>query len=165
MINTKYEPLVDLLRNEIEAYGRLFHLLEMQRAALIQQDIDAIISHNQEVENQTAHIKRLNRDRLKMVSELHPDGVSRIISLVDRIEDNSKELLQELIREINRLIRESHRQLSCNQMLYRRALEISRETLRVLRPDRSEVPGIYRRDGITNSQRKNGTAACIARLA
>jgi hypothetical protein len=165
MTNKMYEPLVNLLRKEIEAYGKLFHLLEEQRSVLIQQDVEAILSLNQEVDSHTVRVKRLNRERIQMVSELHPSGESRILSLIEGIEDASKELFEELVREINRLIRESHRQLSCNQMLYRRALDVSQDTLRVLQPHRAEAPGIYRRDGNTNAQRRSLAAAYIARTA
>lgn len=165
MTNKTHEPLVDLLRDEIEAYGKLFHLLEEQRSALIQQDADAILSLNGEIEEHSAQIKHLNNERKKMVSGLHPKGETRIVLFIDEIDDASKGLFEELVREINRLIRESQRQLSCNQMLYRRALDVSRDTLRILRPDSSNVPGIYRRDGNTNNARRNIAAAYVARTA
>lgn len=165
MTNKKYEPLIDLLRDEIEAYGKLFHLLEGQRSALIQQDIDGILALNEEVDAHSVRIRRFNRERKRMVSELHSNGATRIVLLIEEIGDASKELFKELVREINRLIRESQRQLSCNQMLYRRALDVSRDTFRVLRPEGSDVPGIYRRDGNTGNFRRNVAAAYVARTA
>ncbi|MCH8473762.1 MAG: flagellar protein FlgN [Opitutales bacterium] len=165
MTNKKHEPLVDLLRDEIEAYGKLFHLLEEQRSALINQDVDAILLLNKEIDEHSVQINRFNNERKKMVSELHPTGSTRIIPFINEIDDASKGLFEELVQEINRLIRESQRQLSCNQMLYRRALDVSRDTLRILRPDNSNVPGIYRRDGNTNNLRRNIAAAYVARTA
>lgn len=165
MTNKMYDPLIDLLRDEIEAYGKLFNLLEEQRSALIHQDVETILTLNLTVEEHSVVIKRLNDERKKLVAALHPDQETRIVLLLAHIEGPPKELFEELIHEINRLIRESQLQLSCNQMLYRRALDVSRDTLRVLRPDAADVPGIYRRDGNTGNLRRNITAAYAARTA
>jgi hypothetical protein len=165
MTNKMDELLISLLREEIEAYGKLFYLLEDQRSALMQQDVDAILSLNRQVEEHSLYLKRLNQGRKEMVSEQHPRGETRIVLLIEEMKGPLRELFQELVREINRLIQESQRQLSFNQMLFRRAIDVGRETLRVLRPDGVNAPGIYRRDGNTANRRRNIAVACIARTA
>ena len=89
-----------------------------------------------------------------MVAELHVKGASSIVQLMEYIESAPRELFKELIREINRLIQESQNQLVRNQMLYRRALEISREMLQVMRPGAPETPNLYRRDGYPSARQR-----------
>jgi len=165
MTNKRYQPLVDLLRSEIEAYGKLFQLLEQQRSALIQQDTELILSLSKVVDEHAAVVKQLNSDRKILVSTIHPQDKSSILSLLTHIKDPDLQLFNELVREINRLIRESQRQLSRNQMLYRRALEVSQETLRILRPDDASDPGIYKRDGYLGERRRKSFSSCAARSA
>ena len=165
MNQNNYEPLANLLRDEVVGYGQLLQLLEDQRSALIQQDEALILSLNDEVTNHTVYIKRLNESRKRMVAGLHAEGESGILLLIESIESAPQEMFKELIREINRLIRESQSQLTRNQMLYRRALDISRETLRVLRPGAAETPNLYRRDGNPRVQQRNAIAAYVARTA
>lgn len=165
MNENNYESLANLLRDEIVAYGQLLQLLEDQRSALIQQDEGAILALNDEVNHHTVWIKQLNQARKRMVAELHVEGESSILLLIETIESAPQEMFKELIREINRLIRESQSQLVRNQMLYRRALDISRETLRVLRPGSVETPNLYRRDGNRRVQQRSANAVYVARTA
>jgi hypothetical protein len=165
MNENDYEPLANLLRDEIVAYGKLLQLLEGQRFALIQQDEALILSLNDEVNCHAACIRQFDEARKRMVGALNREGESSILVLIDSINSAHQEMFKELVREINRLIRESQSQLTRNQMLYRRALDISRETLRVLSPGQAKRPNLYRRDGNANNQQRNVMVAHVARTA
>ncbi|MCB1122136.1 MAG: flagellar export chaperone FlgN, partial [Verrucomicrobiae bacterium] len=67
-------------------------------------------------------------------------------NFIRQLTHESKPLLEELFGEINRLIRESKRQLERNQMLYRRAWDLGQEMLRTLHPQ-EDFSETYKRNG------------------
>lgn len=165
MTEQRYEPLIDILRSELKAYGQLLRLLEEQRMALMQQDAEAILSLSESIELHSEEIKTLHDQRIALVADLHPRGSQRLLSLIELVEGPALPLFEELVREISRLIKESHRQLTRNQMLYRRAWDITQETLRVLNPKLNATPGTYKRNGYTSSPVRGSGASYVTRTA
>lgn len=151
MSNAPLHDLIATLRTELEAHGKLFRLLESQRSALLNRDVDTILDASQHLNGQIDSIRELQQARSRQVATLDPEGASQhagISHCIERITDPVRPLLEELVREINRLITESARQLRRNQMLFRRASDIGQEMIRALNPQGAD-PDVYRRDGLT----------------
>lgn len=142
------ENLVDRLRAELEGYGTLFRLLEEQRAALLKQDSDAILVVSASLEDHSKVLSDLRRQRESEIAMLAPEErpAPTLGQFIQRMSHEARPLLEELLREINRLIAESKRQLTRNQMLYRRAWDLGQEMLRALQPG-AQSGRVYRRDG------------------
>jgi DNA anti-recombination protein RmuC len=134
----------------LEGYGTLFRLLEEQRAALLNQDAARILEISAELEQHAAALNQLRKQRESELQALAPQPPPPVTlgQFIQRVTHEAKPLLEELLREINRLIAESKRQLTRNQMLYRRAWDLGQEMLRVIQPG-AENGRVYRRDGYT----------------
>jgi len=70
-------PLEALLTQEIQCTERLLECLEAERSALARRDMDALEQTNQQKIEQTQLLKRLERQREKIVSELGFETGSR----------------------------------------------------------------------------------------
>ncbi len=155
-MNTSIEitRLIELLRTELEAYGTLFRLLEDQRAALLNQDADEILEVSSQIDSHSALLNRLRKDRETQVAEstawVAEEGRT-LGNFIQQLKHESKPLLEELFAEINRLIKESKRQLDRNQMLYRRAWDLGQELLRAFTPQ-EEFSETYKRDGYSRNR-------------
>lgn len=149
-LSSKPEILIQQLRSELEGYGTLFRLLEEQRAALIWQDADAILAASQALDEHILILdarKRAREETVRAAGYIDPvEGVPSLGLLIANLSHESRPLLEELFREINRLVKESRRQLQRNQMLFRRAWDLGQQLLQLVNPQQDFTP-TYRRDG------------------
>ncbi|MBC2595036.1 flagellar export chaperone FlgN [Ruficoccus amylovorans] len=128
-----WDELAELLREEVAQYGRLFRHLEDQRAALIAQDPPAILELNVQLEKQAVVLNELQQRRGELVTALREDlglsGEMGIIEMTQAALPENAPLIEERLREVNRLIRETRRYLSSSRVLYRKAWEIGQAVL------------------------------------
>lgn len=146
--------LIELLRTELEAYGTLFRLLEDQRTALLNQDADEILDVSLQIDSHAVVLNRMRQERESQVAESSAWEIKEgrtLGNFIQQLKHESKPLLEELFAEINRLIKESKRQLDRNQMLYRRAWDLGQELLRAFSPQ-EDFSQTYKRDGYSRNR-------------
>lgn len=156
ILDDNWESLAEMLRREIEGYGRLFHLLEEQRESLLKNNLSDLIETNCRMESHTDELDRLRKERETLVASLCQtleilEGPPTVKGLLSRSPEDTQPLFEELLREVNRLIGESRRKLERNQMLLHRSRDIGQTFLNMLSPEPVNG-GLYARSG--RSRRK-----------
>ncbi len=134
-----WEPLVDILRNELQEYGGLFNLLGQQQDRIIERKPDAVLSINDEIEAQTRTVAELRGrresfvdDLLERVGQPAPGTLRR---LIPHLPDFVQPLLEALMTDINHMVRRNRHKARQNHLLLSRAVQLTEETLRVLQPE------------------------------
>ncbi|MEX0322952.1 MAG: flagellar protein FlgN [Puniceicoccaceae bacterium] len=155
-----WDALAGKLRNEIEAYGRLFELLEEQRNQFIKNDLDGLTTINNTVTLHTDVIHNLKQEREALVQDIW-DQTNRngqpitVKELLKHSPQQSWPLFEELLGEVNRLIDQTQHQLEKNQMLLRRSLELGQKFLNMLVPTEADSTPVYAYNGQSNRSAEN----------
>jgi flagellar biosynthesis/type III secretory pathway chaperone len=134
-----WEPLIDILRNELQEYGGLFNLLGQQQDRIIERKPDAVLSINDEIELQTRTVAELRGRRESFVDDLlarvgQPVPGS-LRKLIPHLPDFVQPLLEALMTDINHMVRRNRHKARQNHLLLSRAVQLTEETLRVLQPE------------------------------
>jgi flagellar biosynthesis/type III secretory pathway chaperone len=134
-----WEPLIDILRNELQEYGGLFNLLGQQQDRIIERKPDAVLSINDEIELQTRTVAELRGrresfvdDLLARVGQAVPGSLRK---LIPHLPDYVQPLLEALMTDINHMVRRNRHKARQNHLLLSRAVQLTEETLRVLQPE------------------------------
>ncbi len=153
-----WEPLVEILRNELQEYGGLFNLLGQQQDRIIERKPDAVLSLNDEIEVQTRTVGDLRGrretfvdDLLARVGEEVPGTLRR---LIPHLPDFVQPLVEALMTDINHMVRRNRHKARQNHLLLSRAVQLTEETLRVLQPE-----------NFTRTYGRSGRASLPARAA
>lgn len=162
-METPYEVLAEKLRAEVEAYGRLFQMLEDQRKALLAQDPEWILSATDDLNGHARTIDQLRHDREGFFQTLREDESQTLSAFIATSGHESRPLLEALYEEVNRLIGSSRRQLERNHMFFRRAWDLSQGLMQALNPQ-APGPPVYQRNGLSR-RRSGGNASTYANLA
>lgn len=144
-----WEPLVALLRLELQEYGGLFSLLSRQQDQIVDRRPDAILAINDEIEAQTQAIADLRTRREQMVTDLHAQsgavGTVTLRSIIPHFPASVQPLLEALMNDINHMLRRNRQKARQNHLLLARAMELTEQTLRVLQPE--NFTRTYQRSG------------------
>ncbi len=136
----EWEPLVEVLREELQEYGGLFNLLDRQQEEIFRREPDTVIETNEEIERYMADMGDLRQKREEMVSDLAENcGRDKDLSLKDLISalpDYARPLLQALADDVNHMVDKTRRKARQNFLLLSRTMELTQETIRALQPDR-----------------------------
>jgi flagellar biosynthesis/type III secretory pathway chaperone len=136
---TDWEPLVELLRLELQEYGGLFNLLGRQQDQIIDRKPDAILVLNEEIDAQTQLVADLRVRREQLVDELHTragaPGTVTLRSIIPYFAAEVQPLLEALMNDINHMLRRNRQKARQNHLLLARAMELTEQTLRVLQPE------------------------------
>lgn len=134
-----WEPLVEILRGELQEYGGLFNLLGEQQERIIERKPDAVLSVNDEIEVQTRTVADLRGrretyvdDLLARVGEAVPGTLRR---LIPHLPEFVQPLVEALMTDINHMVRRNRHKARQNHLLLSRAVQLTEETLRVLQPE------------------------------
>jgi hypothetical protein len=153
-----WEPLVEILRNELQEYGGLFNLLGQQQDRIIERKPDAVLSLNDEIEIQTRTVGELRGrretyvdDLLARVGEAVPGTLRR---LIPHLPEFVQPLIEALMTDINHMVRRNRHKARQNHLLLSRAVQLTEETLRVLQPE-----------NFTRTYGRTGRASLPARAA
>lgn len=159
-----WESLAAMLRTELEEYGGLFSILEAQRESLLEQDLEAIIGANRDLEKQAEKIQDLRDRRLNFIRKSGefvewqiPDPPT-IKGLVRSAPDKIRPMFEGLIDEVERLMVSTRNYLKRNQMLMRRAYDMNRQFLSLVNENGTGSPA-YRRNGALANPRQRMTAS------
>lgn len=151
-LQSSWDRLAVMLREELAAFGELFSVLESQRSSLLEQDIDSFIAFNARLESQSERLRELRdrrdafREEMSLSLGVEVAEPEPIKSLVQRAPEQFIPMFGGLITEIERLMKATKNYLKRNQMLVRRAYDTNRQFLSVIGADGSAPQG-YRRNG------------------
>jgi flagellar biosynthesis/type III secretory pathway chaperone len=145
----EWEPLVELLRLELQEYGGLFNLLGRQQDRIIDRQADAILLVNDEIDAQTRVVADLRTRREEMVADLHAraavTGKVTLRALLGCFPASVRPLVEALMTDINHMLRRNRQKARQNHLLLARAMELTEQTLRVLQPE--NFTRTYQRSG------------------
>lgn len=134
-----WQPLVELLREELQEYGGLFNLLGRQQDQIIERKPDAILLLNDEIDAQTQLVGDLRSRREQFVARLHErakaTGTVTLRSILPYFTPDVQPLLEALMTDINHMLRRNRQKARQNHLLLARAMELTEQTLRVLQPE------------------------------
>jgi len=134
------EPLVELLRSEVQEYGGLYNLLQRQQDEIFKRDPDLVLETNSQIESYMRQMGGLREQREELVREMARSfGVDAELSLsklLPHFPDYLRPMLEALVHEINEMVRRTRRKARQNHQLLSRTMELNHETLRTLQPER-----------------------------
>ncbi len=137
-MHSSWNIIVEHLRNELQGYGGLLQLFDEQQSNLLRGDSDAVLSYAHEIEAQVKVAAEL-RDRREQTVGAFAAEVGRPVEttlkkLLPLFPADVQPLLAALINEVNHLIHRVRRGATRNHQLLSCAVDLHRETLRMLRP-------------------------------
>ncbi|MBD5778649.1 flagellar protein FlgN [Pelagicoccus sp. NFK12] len=134
-----WNPLVELLRNEVQEYGGLYNLLERQQDEIFSRDPELVLKTNSEIESYMSEMGGLREQREAVVRDMArgcgADEEEPLSKLIVHFPDFMQPMLQALVDEINHMIRRTRQKARQNFMLLSRTMEINHETMQKLQPE------------------------------
>ena len=134
-----WEPLLELLRLEVQEYGGLYNLLDRQQKEIFERDPEAVLITNEEIETYTAAMGELRKQREEMVESIGQScGCEPKLALrkmMPHFPDFIHPLLEALMDEINQMVTRTRRKARQNFLLLSRTMELTQETMRALQPE------------------------------
>jgi len=144
-----WDPLVELLREEVQEYGGLYNLLDRQQNEIFNRDPDLVMKINIEVEVHMKQMDTLRQKRESMVREMaircQCDQEWTLRELLPGFPVFVRPLLEALIDEVNSMVRRTRQKARQNYLLLSRTMEIAHEALR--RSEPSNYSKTYSRKG------------------
>lgn len=133
-----WDPLVDLLRHEVQEYGGLYNLLERQQDEIFKRDPQLVLDTNAEIESYMSDMGGLRTRRESfvrdMARECGADEEQPLSKLLVHFPDFMQPMLQALVDEINHMVRRTRHKARQNFLLLSRTMEINHETMQALQP-------------------------------
>lgn len=144
-----WEPLVEILRSELQEYGGLFNLLSQQQDRIIERKTDAVLTVTDEIEAQTRTVGELRGRREELVATLLEragETQSALLrALLPYFPEVVRPLFDALMTDINHMVRRNRQKARQNHLLLSRAMELTEQTLRMLQPE--NFTRTYKRSG------------------
>ena len=134
-----WDPLVDLLREEVQEYGGLYNLLDRQQNEIFNREPELVLHTNVDIESHMAAMNTLRERREKQVKVMAErcdcDDTLTLTKMLPRFPDFIQPMLQALIDEVNAMVKRTRRKARQNYLLLSRTMEITQEALRMAEPD------------------------------
>ncbi len=134
-----WDPLVELLREEVQEYGGLYNLLDRQQNEIFNREPDLVMQTNVDIE---AHMSEMNALREARESKVRAmaercacdEGLS-LMKMLPCFPEFIRPMLKALVEEINAMVARTRRKARQNYLLLSRTMEITQEALRVAKPE------------------------------
>jgi flagellar biosynthesis/type III secretory pathway chaperone len=137
-MNTSFDSLITLLRNELAGYGGLLGLFDEQQGHLWRRDPGSVANAARAIEERvqaTAAIRTEREAWVRSFAVTHGQPAETTLrQLLPLVPANLQPLLEALVSEINHLVHRIRRRARQNQELLSRTIELQREALAQLRP-------------------------------
>ncbi|MDQ8202560.1 flagellar protein FlgN [Pelagicoccus sp. SDUM812003] len=134
-----WDPLVELLRHEVQEYGGLYNLLERQQQEIFKRDPELVMKTNEDIESYMTNMGVLREQRETMVRGMaracKVDEEQPLSQMLAHFPDFMRPMLQALVDEVNHMVRRTRQKARQNFMLLSRTMEISHETFQSLQPE------------------------------
>ena len=132
------EQLITELRQELEEYGGLLSLLDLQQAAVLDRKPDDVLELISRIDAQLATTNTCRKRREATAAQLGSlsqiPGPPTLRSLAPHFRSAVRPLVESLANEVNRLITHTRRRAQQNQMLLARSVELTQELVSGLSP-------------------------------
>ena len=135
------QALIDALREELQEYGALLHLLKDQQQCLVRRQPDEVLALSGSIDK---HLPVVTGARHRRQEELQflagkraiadEKGPIRLADLLPYFPASIAPMIRGLVEEINRLVTQVGRFAHQNQMLLVRAVESTQAALQVVQP-------------------------------
>lgn len=133
--------LIDALREELQEYGALLHLLKEQQQCLLRQQSERVLTLSEAIETQLTLVLGARLRRQEEVQSLagkserfeEPPPI-RLNDLLPYFPKSVEPMIRGLVEEINRLIAQVGRLAHQNQMLLVRAVDATRAAIQAAQP-------------------------------
>ncbi|MBC2606034.1 flagellar protein FlgN [Pelagicoccus albus] len=133
-----WDPLVNLLRHEVQEYGGLYNLLERQQEEIFKRDPQLVLETNTEIEDYMSKMGDLRENREGLVRDMArifgADEDQPLSKLLAYFPDFMRPMLQALVDEINHMVSRTRHKARQNFMLLSRTMEINHEAMQRLQP-------------------------------
>lgn len=137
--NEDWEPLLALLREEVQEYGGLYNLLDRQQKEVFERDPESVMATNEEVEKYMKEMGQLRERREEevvfMAKKFGCDEALSLTKMLDYFPDYIRPLLKALIDEVNDMVKRTRRKARQNFLLLSRTMELTQEAISALQPD------------------------------
>jgi flagellar biosynthesis/type III secretory pathway chaperone len=150
---TPQQAILDLLDQEYRLYTRLIALAELQRDALVENDIDALTPLVRELDGVSLQIVRLEQQRTAHVGAITGDPESSVSALAPYFEPSAREQLEHLRDDLRGAMARLRALNDLNAGLIHHAIEISTRWSRLLR---AAMPATYAATGTVVGPRTAG---------
>lgn len=161
-MNTSFDLLISLLRDELAGYGGILGLFDEQQGHLWRRDPGSVATAARAIEDNVQATAAVRGEREAWVSAFavahRRPAETTLRQLLPLFPANLHPLIEALINEINHLVHRIRRRARQNQELLTRTLELQREALAHLRP--GSTTRTYAPDG-----RLSSTSASSLRAA
>lgn len=134
-----WDPLVDLLREEVQEYGGLYNLLDRQQTEIFNREPELVMQTNEDIET---HMQEMNvlrerrEDQVKAMAERCAcDDSLSLMKMLPWFPEFIRPMLKALIDEVNGMVSRTRRKARQNHLLLSRTMEITQEALRMAEPD------------------------------
>jgi flagellar biosynthesis/type III secretory pathway chaperone len=160
-----WELLAQPLREEMQEHGALLNLFEEQQAAILRREPDLVLTAAEAITKQLDLIRECQKRRSVAVRATAVGAgcaeTTPVSKLIRYFPPAAWPLLQALVTEVNRLVRQTRRRARQNQMLLARTIEISQEMLQRLSP--GSVTKTYSAQGRVEIGAAAAAGRCVAR--
>lgn len=133
-----WDPLLDLLREEVQEYGGLHNLLDRQQSEIFNRESDLVMLTNDDVESHMGMMNALRERREEKVRSLaiqcDCDPELSLRNMLPHFPEFIRPLLEALIDEVNAMVTKTRRKARQNYLLLSRTMEITQEALRMTEP-------------------------------
>ncbi len=138
-MNLTWQDIADALRAEVAEGGQLLGLFEEQQRTLFRRQPETVLELGRAIQRQAQALDGCRRDRERAVAAFAAAQgraqSSTLRSLLDRMPEDARPLLEALIGEVNRIIHRLRRAARLNHQLLTCMVECHQEVLRRVRPD------------------------------
>ncbi|HEY0945612.1 MAG TPA: flagellar protein FlgN [Opitutaceae bacterium] len=137
-MNTSFDSLITLLRDEVAGYGGMLSLFNEQQGHLWRRDAGSVAAAAHAIEDCVQATAALRAEREAWTSAFATDrgcaSGATLRQLLPLLPAELRPLIEALINEINHLVHRIRRRARQNQELLTRTIELQREALAHLRP-------------------------------
>ena len=134
----EWESIVDALREELQEYGAFLNLLTEQQQLIMCRKAQEVFAYNALIEAQIIRTTELRLIRERMVRSFAKDigfeGEATVRALMSYFPEKAQYLLEALVEEVHATVQTIERRSRQNQMLIKRAMDVTEKILEVLQP-------------------------------
>ncbi|MCC5834536.1 MAG: flagellar export chaperone FlgN [Opitutales bacterium] len=150
--NAYWSDLIQALRNELEAYGELHRLIDLQKEILLQRDPQNLFDSVEALEKHIQVMRPVSDHRKSLQDQQTSNPEVSLKVLIQSAPYDLQPLLDALHDEISRLLESSRNHMRRNQLMMNRARQINEQMQQALFPTQA-APSVY---GTRGNLRKRG---------
>lgn len=149
--NFHWDRLLSALRNELEVYGELLRLIDLQKECILRREPQELAESCSQLDQHTRIMRETCHNRQNIQSKCEgPGDEEKLQKIIPEAPLEMQPLLNALIDEINRLLETTRSQMQRNQLLLNKANQLNEQMRQALIPN-LKIPPVY---GLKGSLKK-----------